>query len=421
MTKALYWFLCFLYILGPVINTPLGIYGDPILLVSIFLSICLFCIKYNVLLSPHLFLGVFEKSLFALQIYIILPLLGAMFFPMYGGEISVADIIRPLRILLTMYAGLALVLFGDKLYSMLFFQKILKVIVYIMILNALVMCLQTLFTPFRDFMQLFLYKIDDGVNRIGIELRASGLFLSGGALPSVFQTMVTVFIPYLILQKEFSCWWGILLALFLFVSSIFTGRSGILVSIPFLYSTFLFLSLRQSMRILLFIMLGVVLFVSYVGMFESEAFVYAIERFSWLGNESKDSGTIAVILNKLSVPKDIFVFLFGVLNFNNAIYVHVSDMGFNIKLWTYGIIGWFLYYGAFVKMFFVVYLFKSSFYKTERRVVLIFLLTYLLFEFKENMMYARNGLSILSLVIYGYLVYRHKIRQSFLNYKSIGS
>ena len=117
-----------------------------------------------------------------------------------------------------------------------------------------------------------------------------------------------------------------------------------------------------------------------------------------------------LILNKLSIPNNVFILLFGVLNFDNAIYSNVSDMGFNIKLWTYGIVGWIFYYLSYFKMMFYVFRFKFGAFKDERILVIIFLLTYLFFEFKENMIYARNGMSILSLVMYAYVVYRYRVK-----------
>lgn len=410
MKRLFFLCLCLLYIIGPILNTPLGLYGDPILWCSIFLLVYLFCSKYSILICPRLFLGLFEKPLVLLQFYMIFPFLGSMFFTEYGNVVGLSDVIRPIRIVLTMYAGIALVLIANKLYGKMFFCKLLKVIVYVILLNAVVMCAQTFSDHIRDFLHVFLYRVDDGVNRAGLDLRASGLFLSGGALPSAFQTMVTVFIPYLIKKKEFTCGFGFMLAFILFVTSIFTGRSGLLVVFPFLYSVFTFLPFGQSIKILLFTISGVAIFISYIGIFGGDAFVYAIERLGWLGNESMKSGTVATILEKLSIPDSLFILFFGVLNFNNAVYTHVSDMGFNIVLWTYGLIGWLLFYWPYIKMLVFTYQFKSQLYNEERILVLIFLFTYLLFEFKENMMYARNGLSILSLLIYGYVLYRQKCK-----------
>ena len=295
MKKLLYAFMCFLYIIGPVLNTPLNLYGDPILFLSAIFSCYLFVGKFDTTLNPRIFLGLFEYPFIGFQFYLILPLLGAFLFPVYGGLVSLADFIRPLRIILTMYAGLVLVLIAYRLYYMAFFIKLMKIIIYVMIINAVIICCQTMFESVRDIINSFLFRIDDGVDRYGIELRSSGLYLSGGALPSIFQTIVTIFIPYLIAKKEFNYWLGLLFALFLFITSIFTGRSGIFVIIPFVYTAFRFLSKKQFYRMLVFFMLGLLFFISYINFFESEAFTYAIERFSWLANESKDSGTIADI------------------------------------------------------------------------------------------------------------------------------
>ena len=278
-----------------------------------------------------------------------------------------------------------------------------------MITNAIVMLFQSISLPFRSFMEESLYRIDDGVDRYGIELRSSGLFLSGGALPSVFQTLSILFIPYLVKKKHLSFSFGIMIAIFLLLTSILTGRTGLLTLLPFLYLSYIFLPRRFFCQIILSIMAFLIILFSYLSIIDSDAIIYALERLSWLGNESSESGTVVEIFGKLSLPHNVFIFLFGVLNFNNAIYTQVSDMGFNINLWTYGIIGFILFYSVFVKFLFIVYKKTSVLYKDERFLVLLFLLTYLFFEFKENMMYARNGLSILSLIFYSYLIYQKKV------------
>lgn len=408
--KSLFFFvLCFLYILGPILNTALGTYGDPILFISFILSICLFITKYDVNLMPSLFIGKYEKGLYLFQFYIFFPLIVAVILPSYGEGITLSDIVRPIRIILTLYSGLFLSLFAYKIFGLTFFEKILKVILYVMITNAIVMLFQSISLPFRSFMEESLYRIDDGVDRYGIELRSSGLFLSGGALPSVFQTLSILFIPYLVKKKHLSFSFGIMIAIFLLLTSILTGRTGLLTLLPFLYLSYIFLPRRFFCQIILSIMAFLIILFSYLSIIDSDAIIYALERLSWLGNESSESGTVVEIFGKLSLPHNVFIFLFGVLNFNNAIYTQVSDMGFNINLWTYGIIGFILFYSVFVKFLFIVYKKTSVLYKDERFLVLLFLLTYLFFEFKENMMYARNGLSILSLIFYSYLIYQKKV------------
>ena len=414
MKKALLVVLCLLYILGPVFNTPLGQFGDPILFLSFILTIVFFSSKHLLSFRSVLCCSSFERSLFSFQFYLILPLLTATVYHEYGAAISISDFIKPIRILLTMYSGCVLVLFSYHLYNKDFFVKLLKIIVYVILFNALIMCLQAISEEFRNALQNVLFRIDDGVYRYGIELRSSGLFLSGGALPSVFQTIVIVFIPYLIRSKQLKFIYGILIASFLLATSVLTGRTGLLSLIPFMYLMFIFMSKKRIFLMLLILFVILMIIIGYLSSIESEAIKYAIERFSWLSEEKADSGTIYIILNKFSIPDNLFILFFGVLNFDNSIYTKVSDMGFNINLWTYGFLGWILFYITYFKFLYNVLRLKSVLYSAERILVITFMLTYLLFECKENMMYARNGLSILCLIFFGFLLYRRNVKMNLV-------
>ena len=401
MRHVICFLICLFYIIGPVLNTPLGLYADPILLLSCITFFCVRTYRFQRVMS---FFKMLLYILIPFQLYLIFPLIGVFFFPEYGRGISLSDIIRPLRIALTLYGGMSIITLFYHLYGEFFFQKLLKIIVVIMVCNAVIMLCQTFSENFDSTLSSILFRIDDNVNRYGLELRSSGFFLSGGALPSVFQTITSLFIPYLINKKELSYSCGIVLALFLFTTSILTGRSGLLCVIPFIYVLYRFTTQMKFIKIVFIGSCVMLLVIPYVNLFESDALLYSLERLSWLSSESLNDGTVHTIVSKFSIPNNLYILLFGVLNFDNSVYSYVSDMGFDIKLWTYGIIGWIIFYAAFAKIWWYIYKAKCESIAIERILVMVFLATYMLFEFKEDMMYARNGLSILSLVVFGYVL-----------------
>lgn len=412
MKKILFVLLCTLYIIGPILNTSIGQYADPILIISSIFTLVFFLSNSMRYYRNIFHFKSFEMTLWIFQIYLVMPLFVAYVYPQFGYHLSLSDFIRPIRILLTLYSGCVIVLFGYKIYGDALFEKLLKIVVLIMCFNAAIMCFQSVSEEFRNLVDSVLFRIDDGVNRYGIELRASGCFMSGGALPSVFQTIVTIFIPYLILRKQFSFGFGMCIALFLFLTSILTGRSGLLCFLPFIYLVAKLLPRNMLLYILLGFLVFIIVVISYLSVIESQAILYAIERFTWIGKD----GTADVLIGKLSIPNNFFIFLFGVLNFDNSIYTKVSDMGFNINLWTYGILGWILFYSTYCVLFKNVL--KSRHYacNVERLVAIVFMCTYLFFEIKENMMYARNGLSILSLVVFGYMLHKQIVIKKIMSY-----
>lgn len=412
--KILLFFCTLLYVLGPILKTPLGIYADPILFVSTFLCLLGLVTKFSKDEKPRLFVGLFESSFFLFQFYLLFPLYWCYFFPEYGTDCA-SEMIKPIRILLTLYGGLVLVLFYRKVYGEFFYYYILKHIVFILFVNSVVMIFQTLNPGFRDYIENSMFRIDDGINRYGLKLRSSGLYLSGGALPSAFQAMVTIFIPLLVKKNIVNIYVGLFIAFVLFTTSILTGRTGLFALFPyFIISFYLFSKVQLAKMLFVFVGLFVtIIFVVSLSLFEeSSAFMFVFDRFSMLegyvNNKAVDSDpTFDALLGKWSIPNNIVLLLFGTLGFSNIVYTHVSDMGFNISLWKYGLIGSFIFYSPFFKLFCAVKKTKEMLYYDERLTTIIFVLTYLMFEFKENMMYARNGLSILSLAVWGYIVYRN--------------
>ncbi|HZW66523.1 MAG TPA: hypothetical protein VFF23_12585, partial [Hanamia sp.] len=116
-------------------------------------------------------------------------------------------------------------------------------------------------------------------------------------------------------------------------------------------------------------------------------------------NKSNSDQTIAVILSKISLPDNVSQLLFGNVNFSNYLHTYVSDMGFNIILFKFGIIGFILYYLSFFYMIFCIFRFKNL-DKIASFFLKVTFLAYILLEFKEEVMYARNGYSIILLLFF---------------------
>ena len=134
-------------------------------------------------------------------------------------------------------------------------------------------------------------------------------------------------------------------------------------------------------------------------------------RFSTSSNNSDIYATLNALFNKFSFPSEIKTLLFGDINFSNLNSYVVSDMGWNLILYKFGLFGILFYYIPFLTILIISYK-KKNIDKSKSFFIKILLLSFLLFEFKEQIIYARNGYSILLLIIISYFMIDKKDRLS---------
>jgi hypothetical protein len=420
--------LLFLLILGPVPNTNLGVLFDSIQLTSLVIIFYFLFFKKTLVKTVNIEFTL--KYIIRLSIYIlviVLPL--TVFINTEGYQPEMLNsIIRPIRILINFLGIWGLLTLYKNYYVNNYFNKICKDIVYIIALNAVVMFLQLYSGVFNSFSTSILYSNIDAIH-FQVENRVGGFYLSGGSIPSMYQAIPLLIIPYLVKSKELAKSKAIIIYVLLIISIIITGRSG-LILLPFsIYIMFTSAKNIQKTVILILVSCFIILFSTIILYFKeivdasnNEMLIFNYNRFlrlSLISNETGTDQTINIILNKFSIPSDTLGILFGNLNFSNYIIKNVSDMGYNISLYKYGIFGILIYYYPIIYMLKItsknkIQINNPSFF------VKIILITYLLLEFKEEVIYARNGFSIVLIIFLGLQLWeKDKLRdeKKHINYK----
>lgn len=406
--KIYLFMLTFLFVLGPVPNTPLGIYFDTILIISLF--VLLFhnkktYLNYNII--------TIKKLVFFPLIYII----SVGFFASIISDPSISSlnfiqvIMRPIKIIITFFGALYIVLLYREYNSLNYFNLLCKNILLILVINGSLMILQLIFPSVDEFIKTILFNNVSEVHYQSLK-RVGGMYLSsGGAIASIYQGMALLFIPYLFKVKEINFFSVILFYIIILISIIITGRSGLII-LPISMFCFFYFSNSiskfitiTSILIFLFFLNDIVSLIdSYVISMDNDMLSFNFNRFLNLFTEES---TVAYLIRKFTIPQDVFILLFGSLNFNNYEFTDVSDMGWNISLYKYGLFGYLFYYsiiiGIFIKAFNGKYIEKSKVFLFR-----IFIITYLIFEFKEEVIYARNGLSIFFLLTIIFLLLEKK-------------
>lgn len=328
---------------------------------------------------------------------------------------SFFSISRCLKIIITFYGSIAIVTLYKEKFSENFFDIMCKHLLYIILINALIMFLQLFIPEFREFTSSYLFNNVSDIHFQTLK-RVGGLYLSGGALASVFQGLGLILIPYLSKSNRINLFETILYFIIILFSIVITGRSGL-----FLLPISIILFLKNSafgVKITVLSSLSIIIF--YVDEFfyfiesiafdtENELLRWNLYRFLRFSNENSDlADTFNTISNKFSFPDDLKILFFGNLGFSNLKEnIMVSDMGWNLVLYKYGLLGIIFYYIPFFTVLFISFK-KKNIDKLKSLFIKLLIFSFLLFEFKEQIIYARNGYSILLLIIISYLLTDHK-------------
>ena len=406
--KKLIFFLTFFFVIGPVPNTSMGVYLDTILLTSLFLIF--FLNKKSKKTNTDIN---FIKRLVFVPLYYILFIGFPITFISDLTSTSldfIRAIMRSIKIIITFFGALALVNIYIVNYPLNYFNKICKNILFVLLINGVIMISQ-LIPSVNNFITTLLYNNVSDIHFQSL-FRVGGLYLSGGAMASVFQGFALLLIPYLFKLKEINFFQVIIYYIIIIISIFITGRTG-LVIIPISLLCFLYYSSITSKSII-FTLVFILVYVSsilldtletYTQSLDNQMLNFNFNRFSRLF--SSEDRTTTYLLKTFTIPQDISL-LFGNLNFNNYEFRDVSDMGWNISLYKYGIFG-ILFYYSIVFFIFIKSFSRKHIDKSKAFLFRIFILTYLLIEFKEEVIYARNGLSILFLLTIIFLMQEKKI------------
>lgn len=400
--------LIFFYALSPIFN---AIPIDPVWIISIVILVVL-------LNSRKAVLDLKRDYHYVIIWYLIFQCYCLIFpFSMYLCEPDIwkgdvfNTLFRPSRIILTFIGGYGIVLLYKKIYHDSFFEAILRDLILVFVFNGVIIFIESDNFAFSELLKSFFYKEEI---QSGEEERISGLFVQSGAITSICQSFCALFLPYLFVYRRMNVFLFILSFVILLFSSIFAGRTGFLIIIPFALLLILFARSHLSALLLISIAIpAIIIFFFYLPYLVENSgnsvVQYNLMRlnllYSYFGMEGAnyDDPTIDIIFKHLNLPDNFFMLIFGNVGFKSNNYLKVSDMGYNIILCKYGIIGFIIYYYFIVSSLWR-FLAKKSYYfyinnKDLFYLVVIFLLTFIFLELKEQVIYSRCCLAIFSLVL----------------------
>lgn len=237
---------------------------------------------------------------------------------------------------------------------------IVTLIVWAIFANSLIIVLEYLIPPLKTGIEALLYlDATSNINYADHAFRFRGLASAGGASLSIVNALGILLIAFLFLYGKISGPLGILLALIMVVSNIFTGRTGLIFGIAF-FAVLLGLVLARLMKSgfkgfagALLLLVSFALFMQYALNFQLDPEV-ALWAFEWVdglmsgevsSSSSDDLGTM------LFLPDDVTHLFLGTGFFegDGRLYPR-SDSGYVKSILTLGLIGSLLLYGLIAGM-----------------------------------------------------------------------
>lgn len=260
------------------------------------------------------------------------------------------------------------------------------VLTAILIVQAVAVLMAYISTPVR----LFLYEMFyDGDDRFEQDIlrgsRIMGIALHS-ATGSVTCSAIALFFSYATLKKDLSFLWYILLCSVLLLTTLFIGRTGVLVEIIIVAFSFFYSPTKSIYKISILVPIVALFIYSLVAILNSsdsgttEGF---IRWMSGLFNENRTETINAI--NSDGFPEFSPEFVFGtgiMIGKTSSGIVLQSDSGF-VRLYTsLGIVGGFLYYWAYYNIFTSMKPKKYSSRVISHFYFLIIILAYVI-EYKE--------------------------------------
>lgn len=442
MKSLQFTFIVFLLIYAPLVNIGIGPFGDSLAL------ICLFLIAWFFLRGLNNKIIIFNEAKFLSAILIltmIYALFNSLFISSEPGSLQAA--LRPVRALITFLGIYAFLTLYVRYYSINFTNKLLEDIYLAIGLHATIMVLQFIWPEFRNF--IYKYTFADQVIEFNKMFRMAGLTNGGGAILSVFQSFGTVIFPFLILTQEslYKRIITLLLFVLIFISTILSGRSGVIVSVLFTPIVFYLaycsnkgLGITKkakkaiSVCLLLFIAAALIFYsVNYTKTFlgdnKTAYFTLAVKRGfqtfnNFISNDSIKDETISYLWDEhLFLPNSVTQFLLGDVSILELDRRGVdSDIGYVRFIFGYGVFGSLIQYLFYI----IIFIYAINLHKINKDLsYLIILINFiiLVFHWKEVFVFARIGFSITSLLtisaFYYKRIYKSEILKSQISEESL--
>lgn len=406
MIKFLYLLvLTFLYIYGPVFNS-IGSWADFIFVTSIVL------IYSNLILKKVPILNYFLPFLILIPLFFYSILVSELTFNITFSDYIVLAL-KPVRILITLFGGYYLAYIIQKKYPQNFINEVFKLIYYSIGLHAIIMVAQFFSPEFKDY--IYGYTTSGEFTSFEYNFRMGGLSgAAGGAILSLVQALGILLLPFFQVQSVGEKILRIIFSILILASVFTSGRSGLLIIVICFPLAFIATSKLEIQKLISRI---AVLFLLVIGVFFTVYFLIqslpvddpvslALSRTFDTYINFKESGTIKdettseLFQYHILFPTELTIWFFGqpenLVNFGFYRTLN-SDSGYIRDIWSFGIIGTFVYYFPIFWTFFKMLSANSKSIATI--FLILFSIILIVFHFKEPFFYVRMLWSIYSLVL----------------------
>lgn len=262
-------------------------------LVLTFIGLCLFCL-YN--LSVAIF---------------------------YSDSFSTAFLTYIIQVAIYVLLGFSLALtFVNKSLDMdQALTLVFKIITFVVFLNSVIIILEYMFPPFRNFIESMLYLSETAnIDYLTREFRLRGIASGGAANLSLFHGTMLILLQALYIKKKIGFIYFLVSSITIFISLLLIGRTGIVVAIVGI-ALFHLLSLLMSRkkisirRILLYTTIVSIVVIAppvLALLFPENLLAYSI-TFFYQGVEGvQKEGTTQALLRMINIPDQWEKLLFGV-------------------------------------------------------------------------------------------------------------
>jgi hypothetical protein len=286
-----------------------------------------------------------------------------------------------------------------------------KLIVFIVLVNAVIIILEYYFPAFRIAVESMLYLSEDSnINYLTREFRLRGIASGGAANLSLFHGTVLVLLQALYLKKKIGFLYFIIASITIFTSMLFIGRTGIVVGILGI-AIFHIINLLVSRdklsarRMIIYVSVSVIIVIIppvFAMLFPENLLAYSI-TFLYQGVEGvQQEGTTDALARMINIPNEWPKLLFGVG-------AHWGDFDLR-RSYDIGYLRMFTALGiplAIVFYLFVAYLAKHVFTITNYKSFwVVFMLIMFIAEYKEPFIFKGYSARMMWMVIGMGLCYR---------------
>ncbi len=283
-------------------------------------------------------------------------------------------------------------------------DHLLMMCVIIAVLNSSIILVEYIFPNVKSAIESILLQVQEAnINYAEHPFRLRGVASAGGAGLSVFNAMIVFIVIFLVLNRKITAGFALCAALILTCSNIFTGRTGLIISLLLTVVLFIIVLVRNlrsgfhgilrafGMAAFFVLLLG---FLANIGL-DPEAAGWAFEWVDNIGSAKFESSSSDDLKSMLYIPNSITHLLFGIGFFEgvNKSYPR-TDSGYLKSILSIGVPLSVLLYAYIIFMFSRVIKISPKYYW----LVVSILCFMLIIEIKEPFLYQNYAARVIFLL-----------------------